>query len=142
VTPTELARIHAAAFVDTRGWSSDEFKALLDQPHTEIFTQVGGFALTRTLAGETELLTLAVDPAYQRRGIATELLITWLSQTAPHAEIAFLDVAADNTAALALYVRMSFIQSGLRKAYYSRPNGQAVDAILMTRALSETLTLG
>jgi len=136
VTPTDLAHIHAAAFVGTRGWTSDEFTALLAQPHTQIFTQTGGFALTRTVAGETELLTLAVDPQHQRRGIATGLLTQWMHETAPRAQIAFLDVAADNTAALALYARMSFGQSGRRKAYYTRENRSPVDAILMTRALT------
>ncbi|MEP1765738.1 MAG: GNAT family N-acetyltransferase [Sulfitobacter sp.] len=136
MTPTDLARIHAAAFADTRGWSSNEFADLLTPPHTQIFSKTGGFAVTRTIAGETELLTLAVAPDFQRRGIAKSLLSDWLSQAARVADTAFLEVAADNLGALALYSQMSFLQSGRRKSYYARANGEAIDAILMTRALT------
>lgn len=135
MTPVELAHIHAAAFVAGRGWTTAEFEELLAQPYTRLFAQVGGFALTRTLAGESELLTLAVDPAHQRRGIAHKLMTTWLYDAAAQADTAFLEVAADNIAALALYDRLAFQRSGLRKAYYTRSGGVTADAVLMTRAV-------
>ena len=132
-----MAEIHARAFAQDRGWSMDEFATLLAQPHTHAFTHLqAGFALTRTLAGESELLTLAVDEAHRRKGIASALLRDWLTATLPDADTAFLEVAADNTAALALYRSAGFLRSGLRKAYYTRPDSRAVDAVLMTRALT------
>lgn len=133
----EMAAIHHAAFVHDRGWSAEEFTALLAQPYIAAFTAQGGFALTRTLAGETELLTLAVSPAHQRRGIASTLIRQWITSVQPTTQTAFLEVAADNYAALALYGDQGFIQSGLRKAYYKRSTSAAVDAALMTRALTQ-----
>lgn len=142
MTPDELARIHGAAFITERSWTASEFSDLLTQPHTHLIAQPGGFAMTRTVAGESELLTLAVDPAQQRRGIAFNLVSDWLAHASASADTAFLEVAADNSAALALYHRLSFSQSGRRKAYYSRAQGMTADAIVMTRALTMPLTQG
>jgi len=137
VTADQMAQIHAAAFVQERGWTADEFTQLLGQKFIHPFTTEGGFALTRTLAGESELLTLAVNPAFQRRGIARRLLAAWLEADKPEAEIAFLEVAADNHAAIALYRSTGFTRRGLRKAYYMRNNAPPVDAVLMSQALTQ-----
>jgi ribosomal-protein-alanine N-acetyltransferase len=136
MTPEQMAHIHSDAFTQERGWSASEFAELLAQPYTHVLSDTAGFALTRTLAGETELLTLAVAPKHQRCGIARKLLNQWLSDSFEHADTAFLDVAADNAGALALYDSLSFQRSGLRKAYYTRKNGSSVDAVLMTRSLT------
>lgn len=135
--PDQLALIHASAFAQERGWSSDEFAALLAQPYIAIIAaESTGFALTRTLAGESELLTLAVHPNWQRRGIARRLVAAWLAAARLEAQTAFLEVAADNSPALGLYCHAGFTRSGLRKGYYARTNASAVDALLMTRALT------
>jgi ribosomal-protein-alanine N-acetyltransferase len=47
----------------------------------------------------------------------------------------FLEVAADNTAAIALYAATGFDRVGLRKGYYPHPDG-AKDAVVMRRALN------
>ena len=132
----EMARIHAAAFAPERGWGVADISGLLAQPHTTALSADGGFALIRTVAGETELLTLAVSPAQRRRGIAHALMTSWIETSLPQAERAFLEVAADNDAARALYTRHGFTCTGLRKAYYSRSGAPAVDALLMSRALT------
>lgn len=137
MTPFQMAKIHQAAFTHERGWGADEFASLLTQPYTAAFTAQGGFALTRTLVGESELLTLAVSPNHQRRGIASDLLTRWIEAVTPRAETAFLEVAADNLGALALYAKHGFTQTGHRKAYYARPGAVAVDAALMSRALTQ-----
>lgn len=136
MTPNQMADIHRAAFLNERGWNADEFSALLAQPYCAAFSAQGGFALTRTLAGESELLTLAVDPARQRRGIAGNLITRWIEAIQSTTETAFLEVAADNHGAIALYTKRGFTQSGLRKGYYPRTNGPSVDAVLMSRALT------
>ncbi|MGB5863993.1 MAG: GNAT family N-acetyltransferase [Sulfitobacter sp.] len=137
MTPDEMAQIHAIAFAPSRGWQTEEFASLLSGQGIQVFTAPHGFAVTRTLAGESELITLAVSPEHQRRGIALSLLKRWLEAVAAQAETAFLDVAADNDAALALYHNLSFERSGLRKGYYARAGGPAVDAVLMKRASTQ-----
>jgi ribosomal-protein-alanine N-acetyltransferase len=130
-----MAQIHAAAFVNERSWQAAEFADLLAKPHIQCLTEAGGFALIQTIADEAELLTLAVSPAHQRQGIAQQLMTRWISKSV--ASTAFLEVAADNRAAIALYSKNGFTRSGLRKGYYKRPLGMPVDALLMTRAFTQ-----
>jgi len=66
--------------VHDRSWTAAEFNDLLDTPFVQLFTRTQGFALTRTLAGESELLTLAVHPQQRLRGIARALLADWLAE--------------------------------------------------------------
>ena len=135
MTPEHLAQIHADAFVHERSWQAAEFADLLAKPHIQCLTDAGGFALTQTIADEAELLTLAVSPAHQRQGIAQKLMTRWISTS--DANTAFLEVAADNTAAIALYSKNGFTPSGLRKGYYKRPSGTPVDALLMMRPFTQ-----
>lgn len=133
MTPETLARIHADAFAPERGWSAKEFLDLLNQPTVQFFCQSDAFALVRVVADEAELLTLAVAPHAQRRGLATALMHDWL--TAVKAERAFLEVSEDNTAAKQLYLKHGFEVCGRRKDYYVRNGGTAVDALLMQKAI-------
>lgn len=77
-----------------------------------------GFCAWRTVApGETELLNLAVDPAFRRRGVASALL-NGLSRLAQGT--LFLEVAASNAAAIALYRGCGWEEAGIRPGYYSQ----------------------
>ena len=95
-----------------------------------------GFLLARAASDEAEILTLAVDPAHRRQGIARDL-VTCALGACPDLGAArlFLEVAADNPAALALYDSLGFAEIGRRKRYYPRPNAAAVDAVVMRRAV-------
>ena len=134
MTPDQMARIHAASFLSDRPWSAVEFEALLADKFVTAHHATEGFALVRTVAGESELLTLAVDPGHQRRGIATALIARWLSGIDGAADTAFLEVAADNTPAIALYRCAGFAKVAIRTAYYMRRNGIPVDALILSRA--------
>lgn len=136
MTPQTLAGLHEAAFTVDRSWSASEFEGLVANPFTFVIGQAHGFALIRTLAGETELLTLAVDPAHHRQGIAKSLLTRWLDNTQSDAKRAFLEVAADNMAAMALYEGLGFEISATRGAYYTRNTARPVDALMMQRRLT------
>lgn len=133
MTPKELASLHRAAFRSERNWSADEFAALLQGPHVTLMARPQGFALIRTIAGEAEILTLAVHPDHHRQGIASLLISDWMAET--RAQRAFLEVAADNHAAQGLYRKHGFAQTGRRRDYYKRSDGTMVDAVLMTAAL-------
>ncbi len=134
MTAQELADLHAAAFVQGRPWRAAEFEALLASRAVTLLTRPAGFALVRTVAGEAELLTLAVDPARQRQGIARKLMRDWFART--EADFAFLEVAADNLPARALYSGFGFCKVGRRPGYYARPDAPAVDALVLRRALT------
>ena len=47
----------------------------------------------------------------------------------------FLEVAATNAAARALYAQAGFREDGLRRRYYRSTSGDAIDAIVMSKTL-------
>jgi ribosomal-protein-alanine N-acetyltransferase len=49
----------------------------------------------------------------------------------------FLEVAEDNAAGRALYDGLGFASVGRRPAYYARPGGPAVAALVLGRSLAE-----
>lgn len=131
-----MARLHAAAFVMPRPWSQAEIADLLASALCFVVTDAQGFALGRVVAGEAELLTIAVDPVAQRRGVGRRLMQAFLEELARRgAETVFLEVAESNAAARALYARAGFTETGRRRGYYQSPDGRAVDAVMMARAL-------
>lgn len=138
MTPAALAALHATCFTTPRPWSETEFASLLSDPLVFLLTEPQGLLLGRAVAGEAELLTLAVDPAARRQGIGARLVQGFLAAAqARGAETAFLEVAADNAAALALYAGSGFAEAGRRKSYYTRPDGTRIDAVVMLRKLTQ-----
>lgn len=115
-----LAALHAACFPPFENWSEQSFAKLLEQP--EVFGwRIGdeAFLLARVVAGEAELLTLAVSPALRRHGFARQLAHEFLQEAKRrHAEDIFLEVAEDNTAAQGLYASLGFQHVGRRPDYY------------------------
>ncbi len=135
MTPAEMAALYASAFPDSRAWSASEIAGLIAGPGGFAVTQPQGFALGRAIAGEAELITIAVAAETRRQGAGGALLADFEAQAqAREAEIAFLEVAADNTPALALYTHAGWQESGRRRGYYAHPGG-AIDAILMQKRL-------
>ena len=127
-----MSEIHHLAFVDERPWSAKEFRGFEKDPLVQVYHADHGYALTRTVVGESELLSLAVHPDHHRQGTADHLMRQWFDALSTTAEVAFLEVAADNLAALALYTRFGFTVQGKRVAYYTRTSGTTVDAFLMS----------
>lgn len=131
-----MAALHARCFRTPRPWSTAEFCDLLADPMTFRVLAPGGFALGRAIAGQAELLTLAVDPDMRRLGIGTGLLSAYEdSARARAATESLLEVAADNTPAIALYHAAGYAQVGWRPAYYRHPDGVRCDAIVLRRSL-------
>jgi ribosomal-protein-alanine N-acetyltransferase len=129
-----LARLHAACFTAPPPWSAGEIAGALAAPGAFLLEGPGGFLIGRALAGEAEVLTLAVDPARRRQGTGRALLDRFLQEAAARgAESAFLEVAEDNAAARALYAAAGFRPAGRRRGYARRPDGAAVDALILTR---------
>jgi len=88
------------------------------------------------VAGEGEILTIATDPDFQRRGLARMLLERVIKTLRDEgAESLFLEVAIDNPAAIHLYEGVGFKKTGRRKAYYSRKDKPPADAHILRLAL-------
>lgn len=92
-----------------------------------------GFALARIVAGEAELLLLAVKRGAQRGGIG-ELLLNHFVEIAMsrQAQRLHLEVREGNHA-VNLYKRAGFTEVGRRRNYYSGRDGQIYDALTLAR---------
>ncbi len=131
----QLAEIHAAAFRDSRAWTEREFDNLLTSPHCFYVGDSQGFALGRVVAGETELLTLAVLPQAQGIGHGRSLLRQYHETALSRgAESSFLEVAATNTPAIKLYLSDGYSKVACRKNYYTKLDGTLADALILTKA--------
>lgn len=134
-----LAAVHGAAF-DER-WNEAAIAALLATPGVFAFAlgapdDPAGFILCRIAADEAEILTLAIGPSHRRRGLGASLLEAAMAAAAARgAKGLFLEVAADNVAARALYAKAGFVAVGARRGYYQRGD-RATDAIVLRRDLN------
>lgn len=136
ITAKDMAATHAAAFCNTRPWAQPEFESLL-QNGAFATGDAGCFALVRVILDEAELLTIATHPSQQRSGRAAAIMGDWQTKAAKRgATRAFLEVAADNTAAITLYHACGFRANGLRRGYYRTVGGRKVDAVMMARSFS------
>lgn len=133
MTPEALARLHARCFQTTpRPWSAAEFADLLAQPECHLSAVREGFAVGRSVAGEAELLTLAVAPEARRKGLGRRLTAAFEDEArASGAEEAFLEVSAENAPARALYAALGWRAAGIRRGYF----GPGLDAIVLRKDL-------
>src|SRR5258707_9644795 len=138
------SRLHGEAFapLGERVWTRQDMAELLASPGVAGWVLQSadaaiGFALCRVAADEAELLTIAVQPAKRRRGAGRALLAAVIAHARDAgARSLFLEVGADNPAALALYGRAAFQAVGGRKAYYNRVGRPAADAVVMHLTLT------
>lgn len=135
-----LARLHGLAFPEDP-WESRALSRLVALPtmHARLaFTDRKpiGFLLALVVGGEAEVLTLCVDPALRRRGIARALLADlYTAARVARASRVVLEVAADNEMARSLYAAEGFTAIGRRPFYYRRPAAKAADALILARPL-------
>lgn len=77
---------------------------------------------------DAHITNIAVDPEWQKRGVATEIMIDLsLEAHARGCEALTLEVRHTNTAAQELYRRFGFVPAGIRRKYYENRD----DAIIM-----------
>jgi [ribosomal protein S18]-alanine N-acetyltransferase len=76
---------------------------------------------------EAEILNIAVDPEWRRRGVGSALLNAVIERA--RGEI-FLEVAEPNTAAISLYRKLGWTDAGVRPGYY---NDGTVNAVVMKK---------
>jgi ribosomal-protein-alanine N-acetyltransferase len=88
-----------------------------------------GYAGLLAGAGEAEVLTIAVAPVHEGRGLGTVLLTELMREAARRdCDDVVLEVRVDNDRAQQLYRRFGFEGVGIRKGYYQPMN---IDALVM-----------
>lgn len=134
-TARPLSALHAACFPQDP-WDAASLDRILGL--SGVFGYLGwdgedptGFVLARDLADEAEILSLAVLPAFRRRGIGRALLDAAFAEARRRgAGSVVLEVAAENRSARRLYAACGFVQVGRRPGYY-RSDGQTVDGLIL-----------
>jgi [ribosomal protein S18]-alanine N-acetyltransferase len=91
---------------------------------------IRGFLVAWRVADELEILFVATDPAYRRRGVGRALVGRALEEASEEGlKKVLLEVAGRNEAARGLYEAMGFREEGVRRGYYADGD----DAVLMGR---------
>jgi ribosomal-protein-alanine N-acetyltransferase len=116
-----------------RPWSLGLFLSELSTRGTRLYlvarvgSDVVGYAGIMLVVGEGHVATLAVDPAWHRRGIGTRLMLALLRGAIERGATALtLEVRVSNHAAQELYRQFGFAPAGVRKGYYSDANEDAI----------------
>ena len=115
-----LAALHATAFDGPLRWSAAALRDMAGAPGGFVLEagDATGFALGRAILDEAELLALVVAADTRRRGTGRALLARFeAAARARGAARAFLEVAAGNAAARALYARAGWRQVARRPDY-------------------------
>ena len=98
--------------------------------------QITGFALTRQVLDEEEILLIAVHPRNREQGIGKRLLQEVLDRArARSASRIFLEMR-DGNSAMHLYTAFGFQKIGHRKDYYRGAVGGPLDAITFVKSLN------
>lgn len=138
-----LASLHAGCFDDP--WSEAEMAGLLAIPGTRAIIATTetddtpmAFAVIRTVADESEIITLGVAPPWRRRGVGCTLL-GYCQNLAMRdgARRMILEVAENNRAALALYEVAGYNAVGHRPDYYRNRDGRRQSARILARDLCD-----
>jgi [ribosomal protein S18]-alanine N-acetyltransferase len=135
-----LSMLHCACFPEDP-WNSSAIAEIMNL--TGFFGRIAwlddmlaGFILALDLRKECEILSLGVLPERRREGIGSTLLDSVCSEGRVRgAECIVLEVAVDNSAALALYTGRGFMPVGHRRNYYQQAS-RRVDALILQLALA------
>jgi len=119
-------------------WTAPQCAGLLPMPGVwltlaRLGPEVAGFALARIVAGEAELLLLAVGHGAQCRGVGTSLLKRFISVAKRRGAARLHLEVRDGNPALSLYRSAGFEEVGRRRNYYHGVGGQLYDALTLAR---------
>ena len=139
VTVEPLRRKHLRAVmaieqqVYSHPWTHSLFLSELALPASRVYLVaradrvVVGYAGLMFAPDEAHVTTIAVDPQWQRRHIATRLMLALTREAIDRDYAAMtLEVRLSARGAQALYRRFGFVPEGARKGYYVGPPEDAV----------------
>ncbi|NBV89963.1 MAG: ribosomal-protein-alanine N-acetyltransferase [Actinobacteria bacterium] len=92
--------------------------------------KIVGYVSLRYVGTEGDVVTIAVDPTFQKQGVGTAMM-NWLETAAKGHGVRelFLEVRSDNIPAIAMYLARDFERIDLRRNYYDT----GVDAYVMRK---------
>jgi [ribosomal protein S18]-alanine N-acetyltransferase len=126
-----------ASLKEAPRWTRDAYETALDPTapvrrlalvaESTLDGEIVGFAVVSVSPPEAELETIAVAPAFQRRGVARQLFdeMIILLKCLDVVDVR-LEVRASNGSAITLYRAAKFVEVGRRSRYYVDPIEDAV----------------
>jgi ribosomal-protein-alanine N-acetyltransferase len=116
-----------------RPWTFGLFLGEISQRASRVYlvarvgSEVVGYAGMFRAVDDGHITTIAVDPAWQRRGIATRMLLALARAAVDRGcRNLTLEVRMSNSGAQALYQRFGFVPAGVRKGYYPETGEDAL----------------
>lgn len=127
---TQVSQLEAQCF--SCPWSEKAIQSELSNPLSIWIVatdgdKVVGYVGSQSVMGEADMMNIAVDPLFRRRGIG-RMLVEFLVRCLKDINVycLTLEVRASNIAAITLYDSMQFKQVGRRPNYYSYPKEDAL----------------
>jgi [ribosomal protein S18]-alanine N-acetyltransferase len=117
-------------------WSRSMFASELAKPTSICLgafegDQLVGYTVNSRYVDAWHVMNVAVDPDFQRRGVATRLLEHLFEVTAEDDGRGYtLEVRVSNDDAIRLYEKLGFERHGIRRGYYT---DNREDALIMWR---------
>jgi ribosomal-protein-alanine N-acetyltransferase len=103
-----------AMLTDSASNEKVRFKVALEEG------KVAAFCIYRTIEGETEILSIAVEPRFRRRSVARRMLGYMENDVKKeNSKNVFLEVRQSNAAAQKLYLSFGFEKIAIRRKYYT-----------------------
>ena len=137
VTPLRRRHLRSVVRIETqvypRPWSLGLFMSEVALKNTRVYLvakvggQVVGYAGLMLTGSDGHITTVAVDPDWQRQGVATRLLLGLTTAAIERGCTGLtLEVRVGNEGAQALYREFGFAPAGIRKNYYTETNEDAI----------------
>ena len=126
----QIAELETVCFSDP--WIEASIRSELDNPLSLWLVamdgeNVAGYVGSQTVIDESDIMNVAVAPAYRRRGIAGALLTELQKRLCANGVHSLtLEVRASNSPAIALYEALGYVQVGRRPNYYHKPKEDAL----------------
>ena len=116
-------------------WSKAQFLTSMEVGHYSVVmhkdSDILGFAIYSPIIPESHLLNIAIDPAYQGKGLGDKLLQQIILQNRTiGVKTISLEVRVSNLPAINLYEKRGFHKDAIRPDYYS--GSPKEDALLMS----------
>lgn len=128
----------------TTPWSRSIFVSEITRNDNALYVvaivgeRIVGYAGIWVILDEGHITNIGVDPSFQRQGIGQGLMDEITKYAVIRGVVRMtLEVRVSNVRAQALYTKLGFVPSGIRKEYY---HDDKEDALIMWRELGEEWT--
>lgn len=137
---SQIAQLERQLFA-IGSWTDDVLQDFFSQRHTHFFVmrlgnEIIGYCMTQVMFDTAEILRIGVSRAYQRQGLAKQILMeVMVFLKKMEVDKLLLEVRNDNLSAIGLYQGFDFKQIHVRKNYYDNKDGTFTDALILQKVL-------